>query len=112
MPTPGLLFSYVCAAEGEMPMKSKWEFPIAQELPAPPETPQPCIAPSDRGWRSLLLCVRSLDVPYWQLDVPYGHWSVHHMAESGGPTREIYRIAPDLMTRLGLLASFVQIASN
>jgi hypothetical protein len=38
VPTPGLLFGYVCA-EGEMPMKSKWESPTAQELAAPSETP-------------------------------------------------------------------------
>jgi hypothetical protein len=43
-------------------MKSKWESPTAQELAAPSETPTlPC--PRRRGVESLLLCVRSLDVP-------------------------------------------------
>src|SRR5262249_54035603 len=38
VPTPDLLFGCVCA-EGEVPMKSKWESPTAQNPSAPSEPP-------------------------------------------------------------------------
>ena len=65
-------------------MKSKWESPTAQETSCAFGDSHLALPPPKGGWSLCSYACGALTCPSCSV-YEVRHWSVHHLAESGGP---------------------------